>query len=550
MPRMTPDRTAFAELHSPQAAAGTAVRRILVWLVAALAVMAMTLGAAAPASADERWQQVAGTVASLLEDVPALYSEGDLKAVEATIRKAYYEEYQASGLEDEIKHRLGADRAKAFQSGVVELRNLARDEAPRADVENKTALLVGQLATDVAELQDAPEVTDRWSRVAGDIVEAAENALALYEQGRADEGLKEATRAYLQHYEADGLEKATLSYLSNGRAAAVEAEFRDIRVGIRDGAPIEDVRTHVATLGQMVTEDAAALDALGAGESVGWGGFVAAFLILLREGVEALLVVAAVVTYVVKTGRRDQLRGVYLGIGAAIAVSIGLAWLFSSLTSSADLGMAQELIEGIAGALAAVMLIYISSWILSKSEGDAWHRYITNTVDSHAESGSQWALFTVVFLAVAREGFETILFFIPVFGAAQTAADHLLIWAGMGAAVLVLAALFIAVRRFGVRLPLRPFFRWTSVLLALLAITIAGGAAKELQDAMILEATPVAGVPQIDWLGLYPTVETLAAQGIVTAVVLGLMIWQFRKSAASRAAAPVNENTEERVESK
>ncbi|MEA5117733.1 MAG: FTR1 family protein, partial [Propionicimonas sp.] len=494
----------------------------------------------------ERWQTVADTVTALLDAVPGHYRDGDLKTVEATIRKAYYEHYQASGLEDEIKHRLGAERAKAFQTGVVELRNLARDQAPQAQVEQRTAQLVTQLATDVTELRDAPELTDRWSRVAQSIVEAVEHALTLYEQGQPDEGLKEATRAYLQHYEADGLEKATLSYLSNGRAAAVEAEFREIRVGIRDGAPLEEVRGHVATLSQMVTEDAAALDALGADEAVGWGGFVAALLILVREGVEALLVVAAVITYVVKTGRRDQLRGVYLGIGTAIALSIVLAVLFNSLTSSADLGLAQELIEGVAGALAAVMLIYISSWILSKSEGDAWHRYISGTVDQHAESGGRWALFTVVFLAVAREGFETILFFIPIFGAAQTATDHLLIWAGMATAVVILALLFVAVRYFGVRLPLRPFFRWTSVLLAFLAITIAGGAAKELQDAMILDATPVAGVPQIEWLGLYPTVETLTVQGIVTAIVLGLMVWQFRKSAASAA----NENTEERVETK
>jgi high-affinity iron transporter len=86
------------------------------------------------------------------------------------------------------------------------------------------------------------------------------------------------------------------------------------------------------------------------------------------------------------------------------------------------------------------------------------------------------------------------------------------------------------------------------VLLAILAITIAGGAAKELQDAMILEATPVAGVPQIDWLGLYPTVETLTVQAVVTAIVLGLMAWQFRKSAGSTADEPHTENTEERVE--
>lgn len=412
------------------------MRRAMMWLAAMLLAVAIGWGAASPASADGQWQDTTDAVVALLE-------------------------------------------------GVVDLRNLAR-EGTEAEVEAKTAELIELLRADVAEAATAPEVDDRWSRVAANIVDAAGNALRLYEQGNVEKGLKEATRAYLQHYEADGLEKATLSYLSNGRMAKVERAFRDIRVGIRDGAPVDEVRGHVEALGQMVTEDAAALDALGASESVGWSGFVAAFLILLREGVEALLVVAAVVTYVIKTGRRDQLRGVYLGIGAAVLVSVGLAVAFNSMTSSGALGLTQELIEGVVG-----------------------------------------------FLAVAREGFETILFFVPVFGAAQTPGDHLLIWLGIGVAVLVLAGLFVAVRYFGVRLPLKPFFRWMAVLLSLLAVVMAGGAAKELQDALVLESTPIDGLPQIEWLGIYPTVETLVAQGIVAAVVVALGLWQRAKAKAN-----------------
>lgn len=524
------------------------MRRIATWIGAALLALTIAFGTTSPASAEDPWQDVAGTVTALLQEVPGQYASGDLRAVEATLRKAYYEHYQAQGLEDQVKHRLGAERSSAFSTGVVDVRNLARAGAPQAEVDAAIAALTAQLATDLEELSATPELNDRWSRVAQSIIATTENALKLSEAGKTDEAYKEATRAYLQHYEADGLEKATLSYLSSGRVAQVEGEFRDIRVGIRDGWPADQVRGHVDTLSQLVTEDAAKLDALNASESLGWSGFVAAFLILIREGVEALLVVAAVVTYVLKTGRRDQLKGVYLGIAAAVALSIGLAVAFSSLTSSAGLGMSQELIEGVVGFLAAALLIYISNWILSKSEGDAWHRYINQTIDKKSAAGGQWALFTVVFLAVAREGFETILFFVPVFGTAQTATDHLLIWLGMAAAVVVLAILFVAVRTFGVRLPLRPFFRWMSVLLSILAITIAGGAAKELQDAMVLDVTPVAGVPQIEWLGLYPTVETLAVQAVVTLIVLTLAFWQFRKSSTPKPST-IQERPHERATS-
>lgn len=516
------------------------MRRIGSWCaVVALALLFLWGPAATPASADD-WQDVTERITVLLEATPDAYADGDLTTVESNLRKAYYEEYQVSGLEDEIKHRLGSERADAFREGAVELRNLANEGVSPTDFDAKVTELKSLLVADVAEAESAPEVSDRWSRVATSIVDASSEALRLYEAGDSDAAMKEASRAYLQHYEADGMEKATLTYLSNGRMSAVEAEFRAVRTGIRDGESVEDVRAHVETLNQMVTQDAAELDALGSDGSVGWGGFVASFLILMREGAEALLVVAAVVAYVIKSGRRDQLKGVYLGIATAVAVSVALAVLFSTLTSSADLGMTQELIEGAAGVLAVVMLIYVSSWILSKSEGDAWHRYITDTVDSKAEHGSRWALFFVVFLAVAREGFETILFYVPVFGAARSTTDHLLIWAGLATAVVVLAILFLAVRFLGVRLPLRPFFRWTSVLLSILAITMAGGAVKEFQDAMLIDVTPVPGVPQIDWLGLYPTAETLAAQGVVALIVVSLAVWQFRRTSTTSSIEPTD----------
>lgn len=507
-------------------------QRLRICLSTVVLALAALLGVAGSASAEDQWQQVADSMVTLLDQVPAQYADADLKGVETTVRKVYYEQYQVSGLEDDIKHRLGADRASSFRTELVALRNAAEDKAPATEIQQRVDRLIAQLRTDVADVRVAPEVNDRWGRVAQSIVDVANEAVGRYEAGDADAASTAASNAYLQHYEAGGLEKATMSYLSSGRVAEVEAQFRQLRMDIKAGAPVETVRAAATTLATMVTQDAAALDSLGANESLGWSGFWASFVILLREGAEALLVVAAVITYVVKSGRRDQLRGVYLGILAAVALSVGLAVLFSALASSATLGLMQELIEGVAGLLAAVMLIYISSWILSKSEGDAWHRYLTDAVDQRSEGG-RWALSAVVFLAVAREGFETILFYVPIVGATQTPADQLMVWAGLAAAVLVLGVLFVAVRFFGVRLPLRPFFRWTSVFLAVLAVTIAGGAVKEFQDAILVGATPVAGVPQVTWLGIYPTVETLAAQAVVAAVVAVLMALQFRRGRAS-----------------
>lgn len=136
------------------------MRRILTWLGALLLAVAISWSAITPATADEQWVEVSETVTSLLAEVPALHQAGDDRAVEAALRKAYYEEYQVSGLEDEIKHRLGADRSSAFQTGIVELRNKSRDGASRG-IEQLTSALIAQLATDVEEVQTAPEVNDR-----------------------------------------------------------------------------------------------------------------------------------------------------------------------------------------------------------------------------------------------------------------------------------------------------------------------------------------------------------------------------------------------------
>ena len=133
---------------------------MVAWLGAVLLALAVVWGTASPASADGQWQEVAKRVTSLIQEVPALYATGDVKAVESTIRKAYYEEYQASGLEDEIKHRLGADRSSAFSKGVVELRNLARDGAPQSEVDDQTGRLVTRLETDVADLESADSGAD------------------------------------------------------------------------------------------------------------------------------------------------------------------------------------------------------------------------------------------------------------------------------------------------------------------------------------------------------------------------------------------------------
>lgn len=521
----------------PFLAGRRAIRLLLT--VLCLGVAALMVAPAAHAE-DTDWDSVVDQMTETIQQVPDQYAAGDTEGVETSIRKAYYETYQVSGLEAQIDHRLGTDRADAFVTQLLALRDLARNAASQSEVEEATTATVGLLRADVADLAATPELNDQWTRVGQRIIERIEAAKTAYAQGDYESAASAARDAYLAHYEADGLEKATISYIGQSRVTDLESMFTQLRQDGRDGSlSVEDYAAKADELTAAITQDAAQLDEMTSRDELGWSGFWASFLVLVREGAEALLVVAALVTYAMKAGRRDQLVGIMTGVVAALAISIGLAVLFSRLASSATSGFSQEFLEGITGLLAVIMLIWVSNWILSKASGARFQEYIDRAASKGVAAGGSFALASAAFLAVLREGSETILFFAPIIAGAKTGGDHAKIWMGVGAAVALLALLFTLVWVFGVRLPLRPFFTWTSVLLGILSVTIAGGAVKEFQDATLVSQTLVPGVPQVTILGLYPTAETLAAQLAVVAILVVLAVLQRRKSRAEKRGAHV-----------
>lgn len=497
-----------------------------------------------------KWEHTVKQVEAELEKIPAFAAEGNEKEIENSIRRAYYENYQVSGLQAEISHRLGSGK-DVFKDSLIQLRKdiQAGKISGQDQVKKAVDSICADLSKKVKSLKSAKEVSDRWTRIAKGIQENAQESVAKYLAGKKEEAYRLATDAYLGHYESMGLEKATIALISLNHVTDVEAAFRQLRVVIKDDKGEGAVKAAANKLIKMVTEDAAKLDKMTSKNSAGsgWGGFVSAFIVLLREGAEALLVIAAVITYLMKSNRRGQLPGVIIGVVLAILVSAVLAVLFSVITASTATGFSQELIEGVAGIAAVLMLIYVSNWILSKSHGKAWDKFIKSSIESKSGKGA-FSLWTVAFLAVLREGSETILFFQPIFAATKTHFDRALVWFGVLGAAIVLAILFVAVWVFGVRLPLRPFFQWTSFLLAFMAVTITGGAIKELQDAFptldnILN-TPLPGVPTVSFLGLHPSVQTIVGQVIVAVILIVLAIVQHRLAAKPEKLSGSQESEE------
>ncbi len=252
--------------------------------------------------------------------------------------------------------------------------------------------------------------------------------------------------------------------------------------------------------------------------------FLYAFGILLREGLEAMLVVVALAAGVKQMGQGRRVREIYTGAILAIVASILLAWGADRLISD----NANDTMEGIFQLVAAGTLFYVSSWLTSKTQADRWREFLFSNL-KEAGRAMPFAMGVTAFLAVLREGAETIVFFQALLAGASKGLEHHAIWAGMVLAAVLLLIGFFTLEQFLVRIPLRPFFRATSVLLYALAIVFIGQGIASLQEASVVKATFVPFVPTIQALGIFPTVQTLGAQLVLFLFSAGAFLaplWQ------------------------
>ena len=279
------------------------------------------------------------------------------------------------------------------------------------------ALLIGVLAPAAARAEGA---VSSWGAVAEEMGEILDQAEKAYLAGDVEAGKDGVNTAYYRRYETLGFEKQVMARISGNRVSTVEMEFSLVKKAMtdRDDAAVAQ---HVADLKNYLREDANTLDGY-VGEAAAptspWlSGFLPSLLVILREGMEAILVVAAILAYLAKAGHKDKSKVVWVGVALALVASAILAVLFSAFANLA--GANQELLEGVAALFAVAMLIWVSNWMVSKSSNEAWDRYIKDQTDASLSRGSLLGLAAIAFLAVLREGAETILFYVPVISHAR-----------------------------------------------------------------------------------------------------------------------------------
>ena len=253
--------------------------------------------------------------------------------------------------------------------------------------------------------------------------------------------------------------------------------------------------------------------------------FLQSFVILVREGLEAILVLGALMAFLVKTGAASRKRDIHVGVGAAVAASLLTAFALETVFRLSP--ARREALEGLTMVAATGVLFYVSYWLLSKMEVAKWNRFVRGKVQDAVSSGSALALASAAFLAVYREGFETVLFYKALFVAGGSGGSTAAVLAGIALGAVVMVLVYVAINRFGVRLPLKPFFGVTSAFLYYMAFVFAGKGVAELQEGNLVPTTVVSWAPRIPALGIYPTVESLTAQAVLL-VLLGIaLVWTF-----------------------
>ena len=528
------------------------------------------------------WAEVSKAMDKQLNSGLKTYKDGNTAGATSDFMGAYNKIYVASNFTAVVHDTIGADKQLAQQQAFQSVQNLSytpsNDDQLAQQIDALTAdldataqqldtnadlakpkayaeALQAQLAKERKELdakkKKNPGKGNRsWTDVANEMTPILDNAYKAYEKGDGAKGATLVNNAYYQYYEKLGFEKNVMNAISGDRVSQVEYQFKMTRKTMRDGGSDKEIKQLVDDLKSWLVKDAAILDGGASGNVNGFTKLVTssagqAFLILIREGLEALLVVAAVIAYLVKSGNKRFARWIYLGVVAGLAGSGLVAVLFTFLFGGS--GPIQEISEGVCALIATLMLLWTSNWMLNKSSVEAWNNYIRNKTEaavagaqSKVESGQGLGLGMIAslamlsFLAVFREGAETVIFYESIYSMSQDAHG---MWVGGLAAAAVLIVIFLILRFTSVKIPIGPFFLVTSIVMAALVVIFAGGGIHALIEGDLIEGTYLSTVPTNDWIGLYPYVETITAQVIAAIAVVVLFVVGFIKKHRMKLAA-------------
>ena len=566
--------------------------RRLVLLLLLVSALMLTGGIARAEDSSTRWADAADEIDKYLDTAFEYWLAGDFSAAYDNVSDAYFRVYETTGFERQTMSYISGNRKNAIEmqfsnckavvkreetdqdtkvkvrSSLEKLKTMIREDA------NKLATMQGGVLSEMkyyqnGELVDSDPYADysadpdaavkyeNWYEAATLVKELLDTAYMGYLDKDFTVALDNVNTAYYTVYEESGLDHKIYTDLSLEDRQKMERHFTNLRSLIGSAeekyqknkyrTSTDSAKNDVLKLAKQLddkeaeekaaaaAEAAEQLEAEAEAESTQASDprlltFLAAFGIIVREGLEAILVIAAIIAYLAKSGNQRSLKNVYigglLGIGASF---VAAAILYYLKAAWAGAGQSQEVIEGITALIAVCVLFYVSNWMISKSEAASWSRYIDGKVQSSVETGSAFALAFTAFLSVFREGAEVVLFYQPMLSEGNAG----MVWAGFGVGCVVLVFVYLAITKLSIRLPIKVFFTATSILMAVMCVSFLGSGIKELAEGNVFDlALNVPGIPENDVIqifGIYPYLETLVPQLILAIILLvTFMIAHYR----------------------
>ncbi|AZD70142.1 high-affinity iron transporter [Pseudomonas chlororaphis] len=364
-------------------------------------------------------------------------------------------------------------------------------------------------ATFRAQRAQPPQVKRGPAQLLDYTASTLDKSLAAYRAGDREQAYDLSVAAYLEGFE---LVESSLDNVDASVRKDTEKALMAYRQALQDGLPAEQAEQRLAAAKAKLTESAGLLGSDGLSWSL---SYISGLLILLREGLEAILVLAAILAFLRNTGQQSAVRSVNVGWGLALLAGLG-TWALAAYVIDVS-GSQRELLEGATALFASVMVLWLGVWMHDRRHAAAWQDYIKSSL---VGGGGRFGFAVLAFFSVYRELFEVILFYETLWLQAGPA-GHNAVLAGGATALVLLFGLAWVILRGSAKLPLALFFGINAALLCALSVVFAGHGVKALQEAGVFGTRPVAFF-DFDWLGIHADAYSLTAQAVAIVAIIVL----------------------------
>lgn len=491
-------------------------------------------GNSAASGTTSPWMSVYTEFKTELDNAKAAFDKKDAAALKAALNRAKFDIYRNERLEEAVRKYVSSQTDQSIQQIIG---NLLRedadtdkskfDEAINA-LDNLALKAVNDLPqesysiapqTALAQSDTSEDEGKDFTPVVQNIKDKMAKVLQLYDSGKVDDAIDESGNIYFDEYEESGMENI-VGAKDTQLKLDTEASFNKISALMRAGASKEQI---VAAQNKLFDQLTQSLELTK--KSSNWDLFLYAFIIILREGFEALIIVAAVIALLIKSGNSKHLNIVYSALGVAVVLSIATAYGLNYIFGSENAGQTREVMEGAVMLIAVVLLFYVGFWLLSNASSKKWSAYIQGQISNSLSSGDSKMLWWTVFLAVYREGAETVLFYLALLFDAKSPAATSMVAAGFVAGLAALIIVYIVIKKFSLKVAIKPFFIATSVIIFYMSVVFVGKGVMELVEGKVFVPTVIDGLPTITWIGFYPYVQSLVPQAVmIVLLIVGILI--------------------------